>query len=142
LRWALKPRVNLTDNSCIDDVKAVKGRTVAKMRAELLRSSPHSVALGERGSLSGLARSDLIREDQMTPYETLEEVDRLGLIIWHQPLDERNGCSFYKRIVEIDTHAPAELRAAIRRNNNALLKIATWKPGRKPGVQIRKPRQP
>ena len=73
----------------------------------------------------------------MNPNEILEELDRLGVTIWHHHLGDRAPGPFSI----VAGEAPPELQAEIKRNNDELLKLAAWKPGKSPGMKVRKPRQ-
>ncbi len=75
----------------------------------------------------------------MKPREILNELDKLGVTIWHQHLGDRDPGPF---LIRIDRRTPSELKAEIERNTAELLKISAWKPAKTPGIYIRKPRQP
>ncbi len=73
----------------------------------------------------------------MNPREILEELDNSGSPYGTSTWGTRDRGPFH---IEIAGRAPEELQAEIRRNNDELLKVAAWEPGRAPGIRFRKPR--
>lgn len=76
----------------------------------------------------------------MNPREILDELDRLGVVLWWQDLGNESSLP----TLRFDSRkVPPELAEQIRLRTEELHKIVRWEPSKRAaGIRLRKPRPP